>query len=147
MHKSLAKSKKSRYIPLAKTVKEALEVFPQREGTDYIFLNPKTGKPLGSIKDSFKRALKKAGIKDFTFHDLRHTFASHLVMNGVDLYVVQRLLGHSTIELTQRYAHLDPRQFKEAIGKLEKSSLLLNDIGYNKGSQNGTNLAHQYVWN
>ena len=111
-----------------------------------MFLNPRTGKTVGSIKFSFKNALKKAGIMDFTFHDLRHTFASNLVMKGVYLYVVQRLLGHATINMTQRYAHLQPQQFKDAIGKLERDSLLLDEFGYNKDSKNVTVLAHQYAY-
>ena len=142
----MAKSKKSRYIPLAKSVNEILQRLPQHSTSDYMFLNPKTGKPVGSIKFSFKSALKKAGIMDFTFHDLRHTFASNLVMKGVYLYVVQRLLGHATINMTQRYAHLQPQQFKDAIGKLERDSLLLDEFGYNKDSKNVTVLAHQYAY-
>lgn len=56
----------------------------------------------------FRQALREAGITDFRFHDLRHTFASWLVQNGVDLYLVQRLLGHKTGEMTRRYTHLAP---------------------------------------
>ncbi|MCK5214195.1 MAG: site-specific integrase [Candidatus Omnitrophica bacterium] len=141
IHESLSKGKKSRYIPMGATLKGVLKSFPKQPGTDYIFLNPKTDKPIGSLKKSFKNALVKAGIDNFTFHDLRHTFASQLVINGVDLYVVQKLLGHSTIKMTERYAHLQPAQFKDAVGKLEKIDLLLNDLRYNNISENSTNLA------
>ena len=136
IHEGLSKSGKSRYIPMAESLKIAFENFPRQNGSDYIFFNPETGKPVGSVKASFQVALKKAGITDFKFHDLRHTFASQLVMKGVDLYTVKELLGHSTVQMTERYAHLKPEKMREAIGKLEKRCLLLDDIGYNKGSKN-----------
>jgi site-specific recombinase XerD len=61
-----------------------------------VFLDQATGKTLKDIKRSFKTALRRAGIKDFHFHDLRHTFASHLVMAGVELTTVSKLLGHKS---------------------------------------------------
>jgi len=64
--------------------------------------------------------LKKAGIVDFTFHDLRHTFASHLVMEGVDITTVSRLLGHASLTMTLRYAHLAPKHMASAINVLSK---------------------------
>lgn len=128
IHESLTKGRSSRFIPLSKTLKEALLTVPKVAGNDYIFQNPETQKPLGSIKKSFKTALKRAGINDFTFHDLRHTFASQLVRNGVDLYVVQKLLGHTTPKMTQRYAHLSSHQLKDAIEKIDAQS---GDFVYN----------------
>lgn len=64
---------------------------------------------------AFLRACRRAGILDIRFHDLRHTFASSLVQRGVDLYRVQRLLGHRTAQMTQRYAHLIPDNLREAV--------------------------------
>ena len=64
-------------------------------------------------------ALKCAGIKDFRFHDLRHTFAAHLVMNGVDLITVKELLGHRTIAMPMRYAHLAPSHKADAVASLD----------------------------
>ena len=56
------------------------------------------------MKRSFHTAVKKAGIEDFRFHDLRHTFASHLVMSGVDIKTVQELLGHASLTMTMKHA-------------------------------------------
>jgi len=70
------------------------------------------------ISKRFKTICEKAGIKDFRFHDLRHTFASHLVMSGVDLRTVQELCGHKSFNMTLRYAHLSPDHKKNAVAIL-----------------------------
>ena len=62
--------------------------------------------------------MKAAGLKDFTWHCLRHTFASRLVMAGVDLRTVQELMGHKTIQMTVRYAHLAPKHQLAAVQRL-----------------------------
>jgi len=69
--------------------------------------------------EGFSSALKKAGIKDFRFHDLRHTFGSHLVMQGVDLRTVQQLMGHKEISITMRYSHLSPEYVQKAMERLD----------------------------
>ena len=85
----------------------------------YVFTDPKTGEPYKSIKRSFGTALKKAEIRDFRFHDLRHTFAFHLVMAGVDLISVKELLGHKSLSMTMRYAHLAPGHKRKAVNVLD----------------------------
>jgi len=80
----------------------------------------KNGEWYGNVRKAFKGAKKRAGIVDFRFHDLRHTFASHLVMAGVDLKTIQELLGHKSFEMTLRYAHLSPEHKKAALDILCK---------------------------
>ena len=78
------------------------------------------GEQYGNVRKSFEGAKKRARITDFRFHDLRHTFASHLVMAGIDLKTVQELLGHKSFEMTLRYAHLSPDHKKVALDVLCK---------------------------
>ncbi|MCX5777464.1 MAG: site-specific integrase, partial [Candidatus Firestonebacteria bacterium] len=96
---------------------------------DYVFKF--RGKPLKDIRTAFEEALRRAGIKDFVFHDLRHTFASHLVQNGVDLASVKELLRHKTIGMTMRYINLNPKHKMEAVETLykEKDARNLQDGG------------------
>jgi site-specific recombinase XerD len=91
----------------------------RRLDSPYVFYDHATGKPYQDVKRSFKTALKNAGIRDFHFHDLRHTFASHLVMAGVDLTTVSRLLGHKSLTMTLRYAHLAPSHMVKAVDLLD----------------------------
>ena len=79
------------------------------------------GKPYQDIKRAFNSACKKAGIKGLVFHDLRHTFASQLVMAGADLTTVKDLLGHKTLSMTLRYAHLAPSHKVKAVDLLDRT--------------------------
>jgi site-specific recombinase XerD len=102
------------------------KVIPREENQrEYIFCLPEGGK-LESIKKSFNNACKKAGIKAHP-HMLRHSFASHLVMNGVDLVSVKELLGHSQISTTMIYAHLSQSYKASTVEKLpwSKPKLIL----------------------
>ena len=72
------------------------------------------------IKRSYSTAVDNSGIKDFTFHDLRHTFASHLVMSGVDLNTVREFLGHKSLQMTLRYSHLSAIHKRKAVEGLPK---------------------------
>lgn len=81
-----------------------------------VFLQPNGEAVTGDmVTIAFRRACHKIEVMDFRFHDLRHTFASALVQRGVDLYRVQRLLGHRDGRMTQRYAHLAPENLREAV--------------------------------
>ena len=70
------------------------------------------------VQRAFKKALEKAKIDNFHFHDLRHTFASYLRQNGVDLHTISKLLGHKDLKMTKRYAHLNVDSLRDAISKL-----------------------------
>jgi integrase len=78
-----------------------------------------TGRVFPNLKPRwFLDAVREAKIEDFKWHDLRHTFASRLVMAGVDIRTVQELMGHKSITMTMRYAHLSPKHRTEALEKL-----------------------------
>ena len=96
-------------IIMNSTVKRYLEEFPV-EG-EKVF-------PVNDLKKSFKGALKRAKINDFRIHDLRHTFASHLVMSGTPLATVKELMRHKVIKMTLRYAHLSPSHKKQSVENL-----------------------------
>ena len=106
-------------VPINETLRATLEGLPRRIDGGYVFYDPKTDKPYKDVKRSFGSALGRAKIADFHFHDLRHTFASHLVMAGVDLTSVKELLGHKDIKMTLRYAHLAPSHKVKAVNILD----------------------------
>jgi integrase len=107
-----------REIPMSETLRNTLQRIPRRLDSPYVFPG-KTGKELKNIRRRFTDALKDAGIEGFVFHDLRHTFASHLVMAGVDIMTVKEFLGHKRLEMTLRYAHLAPDHKRAAINRLD----------------------------
>jgi integrase len=88
----------------------------QNSASEYVFIYK--GKRVKNIKKAFKTALKNAGITDFRFHDLRHTFASQVIMRGGDLKDVQGLLGHKSMSMTLRYSHLSQEHKKRAVNLL-----------------------------
>ena len=116
------KSGKRREIPINQTLSEALQGIVRHLHSKYVFVD-KEGKRFKDVKRSFKTALRRTGIKDFKFHDCRHTFASHLIMAGVDLTTVKDLLGNNNITMTLRYAHLAPGH------KIKAMEILDNAIG------------------
>jgi integrase len=116
---SNSKSGKTRHIPLNEEAAAALRIWRDRNGTarELVFPN-QDGKPFDNVHKAWTALLTAAEIKDFRWHDLRHHFASRLVMAGVDLNTVRELLGHSDIKMTLRYAHLAPEHKAAAVAKL-----------------------------
>jgi len=108
------KGANKREIPMNEVVYKMFLRVRKNPNSPYVFCH-KNGKPYKDLRASLDKAAKEAEIERFRFHDLRHTFASHLVMAGVDLKTVQELLGHKTIEMTLRYSHLSPDHKKEAV--------------------------------
>jgi len=126
----VTKSGLPRSVPLTKRVEQMLSRLKQccPEGEARVFLHRQTGpkhgqprkaKPFSRPHRAFYSACDRAGITDFRIHDTRHTFASRLVMKGVPLLEVSKLLGHSSLRMTMRYAHLAPEAYDAAIAKLE----------------------------
>jgi len=110
-----AKSGQTRHIPLNDEAFNLLAAWRnQCSGTDLVFPSPRTGKRLDNIATSWENLCKAAALADFNFHDLRHHFASRLVMAGADLVTVKELLGHASIDMTMKYSHLAP-QHKAAV--------------------------------
>jgi integrase len=101
------KGGKIRYVPMTPELATEIQRFPAVIGEDRIF-PPKPGAngERRRVEWSFETVLELAGIRDFRFHDLRHTFASWFMMNGGDLYELAKILGHANIKMTERYTKL-----------------------------------------
>jgi integrase len=118
VHGANAKSGQTRHLPLNREALAVLETWRQQSpGEGYVFPG-KGGQRLNNTRKAWKRLLQEADITGFTWHDLRHSFASKLVMAGVSLAVVRELLGHADLTMTLRYAHLAPDHKANAVEKL-----------------------------
>jgi integrase len=103
------------HVPLNDAVMAALRVVrAQGDGRGRVFRSAKTGEPLENGRHWFDDALLEAGIKNFRCHDLRHTFASRLRLKGAALEDIADLLGHKSLTMTRRYAHLGAEQVARA---------------------------------
>lgn len=116
-----AKSKRTRHIPLNKEATAVLMLWQmQSEEEDGLLFRNSDGNRFDRVNSSWRRLLKDAQVTGFRWHDMRHHFASRLVMGGVDLNTVRELLGHSEYEMTLRYAHLAPEHKMKAVEVLDK---------------------------
>jgi len=117
----MTKTGRPRHVPLSDGVLRLLATVPQDDGHPWVFANPGTKKPYVSIFYAWDTARKRAGLKEVRIHDLRHSFASFLVNAGRSLYEVQKLLGHTQVKTTQRYAHLAQETLIDACNSVVNS--------------------------
>ena len=120
IHLDKTKGGEPRNVPINEPLRTMLKGLVRRLDTSLVFYNPTTGGRWHELKRSFATACRRAKIHDFRFHDLRHTFASQLVMAGVDLTTVSRLLGHASLTMTLRYSHLAPDHLQGAVDVLAR---------------------------
>jgi integrase len=117
-----AKSGQTRHVPLNAEAHSALKQWKEQQQNARGLVFPgKDGNPFTNVKRAWQALLLAAEVRNFRWHDLRHTFASKLVMAGVDLNTVRELLGHSDIKMTLRYAHLAPEHKADAVARLVHS--------------------------
>ncbi len=120
------KQRRMEHLPLSSQVIEMLKDMKTEADSPFLFPGKIPGKPLQEIKQAWNTIRKRAGLPDVRIHDLRHTYASHLVSSGLSLSIVGKLLGHTQAATTQRYAHLADEPLREATelfgSKMEKFS-------------------------
>ena len=115
------KNGERRALPLVAKAYDLLELIrpDQCNENEYVFPRPDGKKPV-DIKRSWLWAIKKAEIEDFTFHDLRHTAASYLAMNGATLAEIAEILGHKTLQMVKRYAHMSEQHTISVVERMNK---------------------------
>lgn len=134
------KSGKARIVPLNQDARRALQSRARYRAENCpdslrVFCR-RSGAGVASVKTSWTKVLRKAGLEDFHFHDLRHTCGSWLVQSGVPLAAVKEVLGHSTIRMTERYAHHAPENIRAAVEKLSA----LSQTGHTGSSEHLENI-------
>jgi integrase len=113
------KTGKDRNIPLTPTLMAELSELQAAAKSAYVFTNPETGDRYGDVKRVFETITMNAKVTGLRFHDLRHTAATRMVAAGIDLIVVQEILGHESITTTMRYSHPVPERKLQAVLALE----------------------------
>ena len=134
------KTKKQRRIPINSTLQQVFEILKSRNGhTDFVFTYGRDR--LKDVHNGFTKACERAEIDDLHFHDLRRTFATRLMRNGVGIYTISQLLGHASVEMTQRYINWQPEDGAEAVESLVRNtSKLMNTLGIEENEQFQTDL-------
>ncbi len=119
------KSGKRLDLPINDTLARILETAMARSKTEFVFVN-RRGKPYtrNGVSSFFLKKVAQAGIKDFSYHDLRHDYATRLLRNGVHLNTVSKLLGHGSLAMTQRYAHLEGQALRAAVAVLDSPTIV-----------------------
>jgi integrase len=114
------KQKRTEHLPLSKAALALLREMRKESSVGYLFPGRRPGKPLGNLSKVWAELCKNAQLDKVRIHDLRHTYASHLVSSGVPLAVVGKLLGHTQSQTTERYAHLAESPLREATNRFGK---------------------------
>lgn len=115
-----SKQSKGRLVPVSLMTWNIFSVLAEK-ADDYLFTN-RDGDALGDFKDSWWKALSEAGIKDFHFHDLRHTFATDMIASGARDATVQAALGHASIKTTGIYTHVSNENLRKALESVTKKN-------------------------
>lgn len=108
------KQKRMEHLPLSAQAISILKTMKSKSNSSFLFPGKTSNKPVQGIKKAWHTIRKKAELSDVRLHDLRHTYASHLVSNGLSLSIVGKLLGHTQVSTTQRYAHLADEPLRNA---------------------------------
>jgi len=116
-----SKSLRSRNVPLNNEAKSVLTLWKEQAPQGEYVFSSKGGQKFDNVYEAWNRLCKKAELTDFRWHDLRHHFASTLVMRGIDLNTVRELLGHGDLKMTLRYAHLAPSHLRAAVEVLSNA--------------------------
>ena len=111
------KSKKVRYVPINPNLLVELRKWKLKSRSEYVFPGP-DGNMRKDFRDALENALKRAGLPRIRVHDLRHTFAANFMMSGGNILSLQKILGHSTLQMTMRYAHLAPELLHKEMEKI-----------------------------
>lgn len=128
------KNNEDRDIPISDRLLPLLQRLYIERCSPYVFSKP-DGRPYGDWRRSFETACRHAEIDNFHWHDLRHDYASQLVMAGVDIYRVQKLMGHKTLSMTARYAHLSQAHLLEAVNRLGTHMAQLEELSVEESSK------------
>ena len=114
------KNGERRTLPLTGIALELLRQQIRRIDTSFVFPSPDGKKPL-DIRSAWDTALRRAEIPDFRFHDLRHSAASYLAMNGASLMEIAEILGHKTLAMVKRYAHLSESHTRSVVARMNQA--------------------------
>jgi integrase len=105
---------KVRYVPINTTLRKLLLFSQKREGRLFTIANPRKG---------FQAAVRRALLTRLRFHDLRHTFATRAIIANADIDTIKRILGHSSLNVTQKYVHSGIEQAREAVESLARHEI------------------------
>jgi len=125
------KSRRDRNIPLTARAVSLLESLPRSSA--WVFGTGEGG-PMKGFEGKWARAMRDTGIRGLRFHDLRHTFASRAAMAGVSLQALKEMLGHSTLQMVLRYAHLSPDHLAEEVRKMDERGAETAGVGHEIGT-------------